>query len=330
MPNPVPTPAQLQFLDWELGLFLHFGIRTFYEGHRDWDGVAMAPEQFNPVGLDCDQWMAVAREAGVRYAVMTAKHHDGFALWPSQYTDFSVANSTWREGRGDVVREFVAAARRHGIEPGLYYSPAQWGTHGVEMDDPAAYDDYFVNQLTELLTGYGELRVLWLDGCGSSEHDYDWRRIFGEIRRLQPTVLVAHLGDPDFGWIGNECGLAPRPVWNAVEAVPHQNEKTVIETAPRARFLPMECDCMMRERNWFFEQGDRFTVKSLPELMGMYDYSVGRGANLLVNIGPDRRGLLPDDDANRLLEFGEGLRTSRRRRPMGGGSGFANRPSRLR
>jgi len=304
MPTPIPAPAQLEFLDWELGLFLHFGIRTFYEGHRDWDGREMGPACFNPVGLDCDQWMAIAREAGVRYAVMTAKHHDGFALWPSKYTDFSVAGSPWQGGQGDVVREFVKAARRHDIAPGLYYSPAQWGSHGVEMSDPAAYDDYFVNQLTELLTGYGELRVLWLDGCGSSEHDYDWRRIFGEIRRLQPTVMVAHLGDPDFGWIGNECGIAPRPVWNAVEAIPFQNAKTVIRGESEPRFLPMECDCMMRDHNWFFEQGDRFAVKSLAELMGMYDYSVGRGSNLLINIGPDRRGLLPDGDADSLLAFG--------------------------
>lgn len=305
--DALPTARHLEYLDWELGLFLHFGIRSFYEGHRDWDNRPMDPAAYNPVLLDCDQWMAIAKEAGVKYAVLTAKHHDGFANWPSKYTDYSIKSTPFRGGEGDVVREYVDAARRHGILPGLYYSPAQWGGAGGEMSSAKDYDDYFINQISELLTGYGDLHVLWFDGCGSAGHTYDWPRILAEIRRLQPNMLLAHLGDPDIRWIGNEVGIAPEPVWNPMRGVPCQKPELIVDNE-RPRFLPAECDFMMRDHAWFFEQGDRFTAKSPEELLGIYDLSVGRGANMLVNIGPDRTGLLPEPDASNLVAFGRRLR----------------------
>ena len=308
MPTAIPTPRQLEYQDWEFGLFLHFGIRAFYEGHRDWDGKRMDPAGFQPAEFSCDQWVETAKEAGCQYMVLTAKHHDGFANWPSKLTEFSVANSSWRDGEGDVIREFTDACRRHGVEPGLYYSPAEWGN--PTYDDPKGYDDYFITQISELLTGYGEISVLWFDGCGSKDHNYDWPRITGEIRRMQPNILIFSMGDPDFRWVGNELGTAPVPCWNTVQEIPFAvdtpESESVAETGPL--WLPAECDCRMRARNWFYSDLDEDTVKSVDELMGLYYYSVGRGCNLLINIGPDRRGLLPDKDTQRLLEFGAEVR----------------------
>lgn len=306
MPTAIPTAKQLAFQDWEFGVFLHFGIRTFYEGHRDWDGKPMSPTAFQPEALDCDQWARTAADAGMQYAVLTAKHHDGFANWPSAYTDFSVASSPWRSGEGDVVREFTDACRRHNLKIGLYYSPAD--ASSPSYPDPKAYDDYFIRQVSELMTGYGEIHMLWFDGCGSEGHEYDWPRIMAEVRRMQPGILIFNMGDPDYRWVGNEAGIAPVPCWNTVEEVPIAVDTERQERTPEPKWLPAECDCRMREANWFYSDADAHTVKSLDELMGLYYYSVGRGCNLLINIGPDRRGLLPDADAARLQEWGEEIR----------------------
>ena len=294
MSAALPTEKQLQYQDWEFGIFLHFGIRTFYEGHRDWDGQPMSPVNFLPTDLDCGQWVRTAQEAGAQYMVLTAKHHDGFANWPSQYTDFSVASSPWQDGKGDVIREFADACHVAGMKVGLYYSPADASCPVYK--DPKAYDDYFINQISEILTGHGEINIIWFDGCGSEGHEYDWARITREIRQMQPGILIFSMGDPDFRWVGNEAGVAPIPCWN-VE--PFEGEP---------RWLPAECDCRMRALNWFYSDQDEDTVKSVEELMGLHYYSVGRGCNLLINIGPDRRGLLPDRDAQRLLEFGAEVR----------------------
>lgn len=308
LPTAIPRERQLEYQVWEFGLFVHFGIRTFYEGHVDMDGKAMPPAGFNPSALDCGQWADIARRAGMRYVVLTAKHHDGFANWPSAYTDYSVASSPWKGGKGDVVREFTDACRRRGLKCGLYYSP--FDIASPVYADARAYDDYFIRQIGELLTGYGEIDILWFDGCGSEGHTYDWRRIIGEIRRMQPRILIFGGADPDFGWIGNEAGLAPTPNWNTVNNVPISilTEKTDPVRDGRPTWVPAECDARMRLNNWFFSEKDEGTVKGLNELLGLYYYSVGRGRNLLLNIGPDRRGLLPDKDAASLLALGEELR----------------------
>lgn len=302
----IPRSRQLEYQDWEFGLFLHFGIRTFYEGHVDWDGKPMSPQAFNPTQLDCRQWARTARQAGMKYAVMTAKHHDGFANWPSKYTEFSVANSSWKGGKGDVVRDYVEAFRAEGLKVGLYYSPADASC--PVYSDHKAYDEYFINQSAELMSGYGPIDMLWFDGCGSAGHQYDWPRIMGEIRKLQPNILIFNMGDPDYRWIGNEAGVAPSPCWNTVTNVDVSVQSDQKEDIARAAWLPGECDCRMREFNWFYSDADEHTVKSVDELMGLYYYSIGRGCNLLLNIGPDRRGLLPDKDSIRLLAFGEEIR----------------------
>lgn len=300
-----PNKRQLNYQDWEFGLFIHFGIRTFYEGHEDWDGKDMPLEAFNPVSLNCEEWIKTAKEAGMNYAVFVAKHHDGFANWPSKYTDYSVAGTPWKNGKGDIVREFVDACHKYNMKIGIYYSPADASSNKMKKTHKE-YDDYFIAQISELLTQYGKIDILWFDGCGSEEHKYDWRRIISEIRRMQPNILIFNMGDPDFRWVGNESGIAPMPCLNTVDSVPFSIRTDKKDALNNSGFvwLPAECDCRMRESNWFYSDSDEDTVKSLEQLMGIYYYSVGRGANLILNIGPNRQGLLPDKDAKRLLEFG--------------------------
>jgi len=307
LPSCQPTLRQLEYQDWEMGILFHFGIRTFHEGHRDWDGKPMPPEGFRPGRLDCDDWIASAEQAGMRYAILVCKHHDGFANWPSKFSSYGVAQTPWKEGRGDVVREFTDACRRHGLKVGLYYSPAEWGN--PKFDDEKAYDEHFLNQIGELLGSYGGIDILWFDTCGAEQHTFDWPRIIGEIRRLQPGILIFHSGDPDFRWVGNEAGVADLPHWNTTTIACQPGcvvAKERVNDTPL--WLPAECDCMMRWSNWFYERADEHTVRPLEELIGLYYLSVGRGANLLINIGPDRRGLLPDADRARLLEFGAEIR----------------------
>jgi alpha-L-fucosidase len=303
IPSAFPTPRQLEFQNWELSLFCHFGIRTFYEGYRDFDGRTMLATEFKPTELDCSRWCRTARDAGFKSVVMTAKHHDGFCLWPSKHTTFSVAASPWKDGKGDVISEFRDACAQFGLNFGVYYSP--FDADNPVYDDPG---DYFINQLSELLTNYGKVDILWLDGCGSENHQYDWSGIVKTIRRLQPEILLFHMGDPDFRWVGNEDGLAPLPLWNTATELIGSTLSRDAKILSGPQWLPAECDVRMRDVNWFYSDSDEHTVKSLDELMAMYYYSVGRGANLLLNIGPDRRGLLPELDAKRLLEFGNEIR----------------------
>ena len=292
---------QLDFLNWEFGVFFHFGIRTFYEGHKDWDMKAMPLDGFNPSGLDCGQWMRVIKEAGAKYAILVCKHHDGFANWPSGYTEYSVANTPWKNGNGDVVKEFTDACREYGIKTGLYYSPAEFGSKDKINTD---YDEYFISQISELLTNYGKIDYLWFDGCGSEGHEYDTRRIIKAIRGLQPDILIFNMWDPDTRWVGNEDGYANMPNSLYAESTDFSVLTETKEALGAEKFLPAECDFMMRERNWFYSDADEDTVKSLDELIGIYHYSVGRGANMLINIGPGRDGLLPKKDSERLTELG--------------------------
>ncbi len=303
-----PTAGQLAYLDWEYGMFFHFGIRTFYAGHRDWDGVEMAADAFNPTELDCDEWIATAKAAGATYAILTTKHHDGFALWPSKYTEYSVKNTPWKGGKGDVVAEFVAACRKHGLKVGLYYSPAQWGKGAVSFKEEKEYDDYFINQISEILTAYGKIDYLWFDGCGSEGHEYDKKRIVEEIFRLQPDILT--FCDPEWTpcvrWVGNEDGYAnlDNPL-----VVDKWNFSVLTEGAVdlgKAMFLPAECDCKLRS-TWFWDNNED-TIKDIEELFGMYEQSVGHGSNFLINIGPDNRGRIPEADKARILELADRIK----------------------
>ena len=301
-----PSKKQLDFLSWEMGAFFHFGIRTFYEGHRDWDGKIMPLEGFNPTSLDCEAWIKTVYDAGLKYAILVCKHHDGFANWPSKYSNYHIGLTPWKEGRGDVVAEFVAACRKYDIKIGLYYSPAE---AEFKNREPKEYDDYFIAQISELLGNYGKIDYLWFDGNGSAGHEFDKPRIIKAIRDLQDELLIFSMWDPDTIWVGNEGGAAG--VLNSnltsnmnIPISTDDNNETITEM----KFLPTECDFMMRHHNWFYSEYDVHTVKSVDELIGLYYYSVGCGSNFLVNIGPDRRGLLPDVDARRLLEFGNAIK----------------------
>ncbi len=305
-----PTRQQLEFLDWEFGVFFHFGIRSFYPGHRDWDGIEMPPERFCPEELDCGAWVRAARDAGAKYAILTAKHHDGFALWPSRYSRYSVADTPWKGGQGDVVREFTDACRAGGLKVGLYYSPAQWGSRSIPFDQPREYDDFFLHQIGELLTNYGKIDYLWFDGCGSEGHEYDKARIVAEIQRMQPGLLT--FCDPEWApgvrWVGNEDGYVSLRNPLVVSGWDFSELSEGEQALSRPMFLPNECDAKIRD-TWFYDLNEE-TLKSLEELWGMYLSSVGRGSNFLLNIGPDARGLLPEADAHRLKELGDRIRTA--------------------
>lgn len=301
----IPTPGQAAFQDWEFGMFFHFGIRTFYEGHKDWDGLPMPAEGFNPTELDCRQWIRISKEAGARYAILVCKHHDGFANWPSKYSDYSVAQTPWKNGKGDVVQEFVDACRAEELKVGLYYSPAQAGFRDWSAKE---YDDYFVNQITELLTNYGKIDYLWFDGCGSGDHQYDTERIIKVIRTLQPEILIFNMWDPDTRWIGNESGVAGVANRSFVQAVDIAIDAVAPETVAGGCYLPAECDFCMRGHTWFYSDCNEHMLKTPEELFGLYCASVGNNANFLINIGPDRRGLLPEKDVELLLGLGKEVR----------------------
>lgn len=171
-----------------------------------------SPELFNPTQFDARQWARTAKRAGFKYLVLTAKHHDGFCLWPTKTTDYSVKSSPWKNGQGDVVREVADACREEGLKFGLYLSP--WDRHEPCYPDKEAYDDFYAEQLTELLTGYGPLVEVWFDGAGSQGREYDWPRIIGLVDQYQPEAMVFNMGRPTIRWVGNEDGVAPYPCWN--------------------------------------------------------------------------------------------------------------------
>ena len=297
-----PSEKQLRFMDWEFGAFFHFGVRSFFPGHTDWDNRPMPAEAFNPDQLDCGQWLRTVKEAGAAYAILVCKHHDGFANWPTKFSKYGVASAPWKDGKGDVVREFVDACREHGLKVGLYYSPAQWGGE-TSFGDAKNYDDYFIGQITELLTNYGKVDYLWFDGCGSEKHEFDKVRIIKTIRSLQPDLLIFNMWDPDTRWIGNEDGYAPMNNPSMRADLDFSVQTSEKEKLKQARFLPAECDCMLRD-TWFDCADNEDSIKTAEELMGMYEMSVGRGANFLLNIGPNRHGLLNEKDRLRVLEFG--------------------------
>jgi len=286
-----PTPQQLAWQDLEYGMFCHFGINTFND--MEWSDGTLDPGTFNPTDLDAEQWVLAAKNAGMKYLIFTAKHHDGFCNWPTAYTDYSVKSSPWRDGKGDVVREVADACHKHGIKFGFYLSP--WDRHEPAYADNAAYDEYFKNQLRELLTGYGDVMEVWFDGAGGKGHVYDFDGYYRLVKSLQPDALTAIAGPADIRWVGNERGIAPDTLWN------------VQRIGGKPYWRPAECDVPIR-RGWFWHPDNEDTLKSLDALLDIYHKSVGRGAVLLLNVAPDRRGRLPEPDVARLQEMWDVLR----------------------
>lgn len=294
---PVPTAEQFAWQKMGVIAFAHFGINTFTD--REWGDGKEDPQLFNPEQLDASQWVTALKAAGVKLLILTAKHHDGFCLWPSKYTSHSVKNSAWKGGQGDVVREVSAACKKGGLKFGVYLSP--WDRHEKTYGDSPAYNEHFRNQLTELLTQYGPVAEVWFDGaCGEGpngkKQEYDWASFFKVVRRCQPGALIAICG-PDIRWVGNETGVA------------RENESSVQKPNPQMHppvdyvWYPAECDVSIRP-GWFFHGVENERVKSLDQLLGIYYQSVGRNSVLLLNVPPDRRGLIHENDTRRLAEFG--------------------------
>ena len=317
-PNPViPTADQVAYQKMEFIGFIHFTVNTFTD--KEWGYGDESPEIFNPTAFDADQWAHVAKEAGMKQLILTAKHHDGFCLWPSAYTEHSVKNSSWKDGKGDIVREFAEACRRHGLKVGLYLSP--WDRNHAEYGTPA-YIAYYRNQLKELLTGYGEIAELWFDGAnggtgyygGAREERridratyYRWEETWAMIKELQPNVLIFSDAGPDIRWIGNENGYAGKTNWSTIN-----NENIVVGGADTGYLntgdpdgnnwvIPL-CNTSIRP-GWFYHEKEDESVKTLQKLLDVYYKSVGRNGVLLLNIPPDKRGLFHENDVKALREF---------------------------
>ncbi|WP_098742086.1 alpha-L-fucosidase [Paenibacillus sp. EZ-K15] len=313
-----PSPQQLAWQDMEMGMFCHFGMNTFCD--QEWGDGTDSAEIFNPEQLDARQWARTAKRAGFKYLVLTAKHHDGFCLWPTKTTDYSVKSSPWRDGKGDVVREVADACKEEGLQFGLYLSP--WDRHEPCYPDKEAYDDFYAEQLTELLTGYGSLVEVWFDGAGSQGREYDWNRIIGLVDQYQPDAMVFNMGRPTIRWVGNEDGVAPYPCWNTATTAKESMFTSDMMTwmAGTPAWVPAECDVPIRKLHWFWHPDDEASLRSLEEVLDIYYRSVGHGATLLLNISPDNRGLLPEVDVKRVIEFGDEIRR-RFGQPVGQTSG---------
>lgn len=328
----VPSERQLEWQKTEFYSFIHFGINTFTDS--EWGNGNEDPELFNPTELDCRQWAKLCKLSGMKGMILTCKHHDGFCLWPSEYTDHSVKSSKWRDGKGDVVKECSEACAEFGLKFGVYLSP--WDRHEETYGQGEAYNTYFKNQLTELLTNYGKLFCVWFDGaCGEGKNgkkqEYDWEGYYEIIRKLQPDATINITG-PDVRWCGNEAGVCRKSEWSVVpyyhsnqaviEAASQQNvskppktinptlmdlgSRKVIKNCNKLIWYPSEVDVSIRE-GWFYHTKDDYTVKPLSKLMDIYYSSVGANASFLLNIPPMPNGKINEKDVNTLLSVGAQL-----------------------
>jgi len=314
--RPVPSPSQLAWQRDELALFLHFGVNTFTD--REWGDGREDPSIFSPSALDARQWARAGKSAGARALILTAKHHDGFCLWPTQTTMHSVAASPWRGGKGDVVREFVDACRAEGLKAGLYLSP--WDRNNPSYGDSPRYNDLYSAQLTELLTRYGTISEVWFDGANGEgpngkRQAYDWPHVFGLVRRLQPNAVMFSDAGPDVRWCGNEKGIAGDPNWSTVNpnvvTFPGQDAPGITEALQHGDrqgtvWRPAEVDVSIRP-GWFYHPVEDDRVRTVDNLQELYFSSVGRNGKLLLNVPPTRTGLIHETDVARLGSFRAGL-----------------------
>lgn len=320
----VPSPQQLAWQQMELTAFLHFGINTFTG--REWGDGTEDPALFNPSQLDAEQWVRTLKDAGFKMVLLTAKHHDGFCLWPTKTTAHSVASSPWRDGKGDVVKELRDACDKYGMKFGVYLSP--WDRNASCYGDSPKYNQFFISQLTELLTNYGEIHEVWFDGANGEgpngkKQVYDWDAFYKTIQKLQPKAVMAIMGD-DVRWVGNEKGIGRETEWSATVLTPgiyarsEENNarlgvfgkakdlgsRAILKNATELFWYPSEVDVSIRP-GWFYHQEEDSKVKSLKHLTDIYFQSVGYNSVLLLNIPPDRRGLISEADVTRLREFAE-------------------------
>lgn len=314
---PLPTAAQLDWHDTEFYLFFHFGPNTFT--NLEWGHGTETEDVFNPTALDCDQWCRVAKQSGARGVIITAKHHDGFCLWPSQYSQHTVRESKWRDGKGDVLRELANACKKHDLKLGFYLSP--WDRNHPQYGTPE-YNDVYVNTLTELLTGYGDLFEIWWDGANGEgpngkKQVYDFRRFEKVATKLQPNAVIFSDIGPGCRWAGNERGLILTETnWCTLDTAGFKRglggppEDTLNQgNVNGALWLPAECDVSIRP-GWFYHPEEDDKVKTPDQLWEIYMKSVGRGANLILNVPPDRNGKIHAQDSIALTAFGKRLRSA--------------------
>ena len=324
--NVTPSARQLRWQKLELTTFFHFGVNTFTD--KEWGDGKEDPKIFNPTGLNAEQWIKTVKDAGFKQVIITAKHHDGFCLWPTKTTEHSVKNSPWKNGKGDVVKEVADACKKYNIGFGVYLSP--WDRNAT-MYGTEAYNDFFIDQLTELLTQYGRVDEVWFDGANGEgpngkKQVYDFNRWYSHIRKLQPAATIAIMG-PDVRWVGTETGKGREMEWSVVPADENMLEKIAdgsqkdvayaptgdkrgqdlgsrekIRNAKGLVWYPAETDVSIRP-GWFYHSKEDDKVKSPEKLLEIYFSSVGYNSVLLLNIPPDKRGLLADSDVKSLQGF---------------------------
>ena len=319
-PKPVgalPPSYQLPWHEMEYYAFIHFNMNTFTD--MEWGTGGEDPALFNPTELDVNQWVKVIKDAGMKGVIITAKHHDGFCLWPSKYTEHSVKNSPWKNGKGDVIRELSDACKKAGLKFGVYLSP--WDRNHAEYGRPE-YVTYFHNQLRELLTNYGEIFEVWFDGAnggsgyygGANEtrtidaHTYyQWDKTFAIVRELQPNATIFGDEGPNIRWIGNELGYGTPTNWNPFTSNPSLQGKEHLHHLGEGdengiNWIPAEADVSIRP-GWYYHAREDHQVRPLEKMVDIYYASVGRGYNLLLNLPVDRRGLVHENDIKRLMEL---------------------------
>jgi alpha-L-fucosidase len=315
---PLPSEQQLAWHEMELIAFIHFTTNTFTG--LEWGNGDESPSIFNPTDLDPNQWTKALKKAGFKSVILTTKHHDGFCLWPSRYTEHSVKNSPYKNGKGDVVKEVADACRKQGLKFGVYLSP--WDRNHPDYGKPA-YVEYYRNQLRELFTNYGPVYEMWFDGAnggkgyygGANETRkingatyYDWPKTLNIIRSIQPGVIFFSDAGPGVRWVGNERGVAGETNWNTISTDTLYAGKPGIERLLNTgsedgnKWIPAEVDVSIRP-GWFYHQQEDSLVKSPQRLFEIYLTSVGRGSTLLLNVPPDKRGLFHDNDLNALKGF---------------------------
>jgi alpha-L-fucosidase len=319
--GPLPSARQLRWQELEIVGFVHFTVNTFTD--REWGNGDEDESVFNPTAFDAGQIARTFREGGIKELVLTCKHHDGFCLWPSHYTDHSVRHSPWKNGKGDMVKELAQACRREGLKFGIYLSP--WDRNHPDYGRPE-YLTYYRAQLRELLTRYGPISEVWFDGAnggdgyygGARERRsidnrtyYDWPATWSIVRQLQPGACMFSDAGPDIRWVGNERGVAGETCWatlNARDFAPGRADAKRLNSGdrPGTDWLPAECDVSIRP-GWFYHSREDQRVKTLGQLVDLYFKSVGRGATLMLNLPPDRRGLIHETDVESVRGFRRAL-----------------------
>ena len=307
--GPTPTKQQLAWHEKEFYLFMHFGPNTFT--NLEWGKGSEDPNVFNPTAIDCNQWASIAKAAGAKGIIITAKHHDGFSLWPSKFSKHTVRESKWMNGKGDVIKMLSEACKKAGIEMGVYISP--WDRNHPEYGT-AAYNDIYIQTMKELLTGYGNLTELWWDGANGEgpngkKQVYDFTRFKDSAMSYQPNILIFSDIGPHIRWVGNENGLINETNWNLLDTAGFKRGEgaPANDTLNRGNFngknwMGAEADVSIR-KGWFYHEEEDSTVKSGKTLFNLYLNSVGHGGNLLLNVPPNRKGLIAPQDSAALMDF---------------------------